>query len=78
MNRKFNFNWYENTRYGSPMKRTNSITVKGTNDIGFDAKAATEVFCREFGNLKKNTIESIQEINMKGEPVGEPILPVNN
>lgn len=76
MQRKFNFTWYANTKYGSPMKRTNLVTVAGTNDIGSDAKAATDVFCRTFGNLKKNTIEAIQEINMKGEPVGEPILPV--
>lgn len=77
MKRTFVFNWYENTRYGEPIKRKNSIMLGGTSDIGHDAKNATELFCKNFGNLKKNTIISIQEINDKGEPVGEPIIPAD-
>ena len=30
---------------------------------------------KNFGNLKRTTIVSIQEINEKGEKVGEPIVP---
>lgn len=75
MKRTFNFKWYENTRYGAPIERTNSVMVAGTGDIGRDAKTATDVFCKSFGNLKKNTIVSIQEVNDKGESIGEPIIP---
>lgn len=75
MKRTFVFNWYENTRYGSPMERKNTVLVSKTGDLGYDAKQATEVFCKTFGNLKKNTIVSIQETNEKGEAVGEPIVP---
>lgn len=77
MKRTFNFKWYENTRYGAPIERTNSVMVAGTGDIGRDAKTATDVFCKSFGNLKKNTIISIQELNKKGEPIGEPIIPTD-
>lgn len=73
--RIFIFNWHENTRYGNPIERKNSVSITKTNDIGHDAKQATEVFCKTFGNLKKNTINSIQETDEKGEPIGEPITP---
>lgn len=76
MKRLFSFKWYENVRYGSPMERTNVVTVvKPTGDIGKDAKTATDLFCSSFGNLKRNTIVSIQEVNDKGESIGEPITP---
>lgn len=73
--RNFVFNWYENVRYGTPIERKNTIQVTKTSDLGHDAKKATDVFCKGFGNLKKNTIISIQEMNDKGEPIGEPIVP---
>ena len=76
MKRTFAFKWYENTRYGSPFERTNLVLVsKATGDIGSDAKAATEIFSKTFGNLKKNTIVSIQELDEKGAAIGEPIIP---
>lgn len=78
MKRTFVFKWYENVRYGTPVERENSVLVtKPSGDIGHDAKAATELFCKSFGSLKKNTIISIQEMNDKGEPVGEPITPAD-
>jgi hypothetical protein len=75
MKRNFAFKWYANTRYGSPIERTNLVLVSGTGDIGSDAKSATDVFCKTFGNLKKNTIVSIQELDEKGTAIGEPIIP---
>lgn len=76
MKRNFVFKWYENVKYGTPITRVNCILVsKGTGDIGRDAKLATDLFCKSFGNLKKNTIVSIQELNEAGKPVGEPIIP---
>ena len=73
--RNFLFTWHENVRYGKPMVRTNLVTVNASGEIGQVAKAATNVFTKNFGNLKRNTIVSIQEINEKGEKVGEPIVP---
>ena len=73
--KKFLFTWHENVRYGEPMVRTNLVTVNASGDVGQAAKAATNVFTKNFGNLKRTTIISIQEINEKGEKVGEPIVP---
>lgn len=73
--KKFLFTWHENVRYGEPMVRTNLVTVNVSGDVGQAAKAATNVFTKNFGNLKRTTIISIQEINEKGEKVGEPIVP---
>lgn len=75
MKRIFDFTWYKNEKYGQPMQRTNRVMVVSNGDIGQAAKAATNVFTKNFGNLKRNTIISIQEINEKGEKVGEPIIP---
>lgn len=73
--KKFLFTWHENVRYCEPMVRTNLVTVNASGDVGQAAKAATNVFTKNFGNLKRTTIISIQEINEKGEKVGEPIVP---
>ena len=69
----FMFTWYKNERYGTPIERHNLITVAG-KETPAAAKSATEVFCRQFGNLKVNTIVSIQEM-VNDKPVGEPIVP---
>ena len=75
MKRIFDFTWHENVRFGQPMIRTNRVMVASNGDVGQAAKAATNVFTKNFGNLKRTTIVSIQEINEKGEKVGEPIVP---
>jgi hypothetical protein len=76
--RNFAFTWHKNEKCIEPIIRHNSITVSNaSDDTAFAAKAATELFCKTFGNLKKNTIISIQEYNEKG-PVGEPIIPTDN
>ena len=75
MVRKFSFKWYKNEKYGKKVLRTNSITVSNaSSEVGEAAKAATDIFCKTFGNLKVNTIDSIQEYNDDG-PVGELIIP---
>jgi hypothetical protein len=68
------FTWYKNEKYREPIECHNLIQVKGGPDTATSAKYATEVFCKNFGNLKKNTIISIQEMK-DGEPIGEPIVP---
>ena len=70
----FMFTWYKNEKYGNPIERHNLIQVTAGPDIGTSAERATNVFCKNFGNLKQNTIISIQEM-ANGKPVGEPIVP---
>lgn len=75
--RSFIIKWKENKRYA--LERENLVNVtKDTGDIGIDAKAALNLFCANFGNLKKNEIISIQEVNEKGENIGEPIVPTSD
>lgn len=64
-NKNYIFNWQENKK--------NSI-VRNNTIHAADAKAATDCFMREFGNLKKNTINYIQEVDMNGNPIGEKIV----
>ena len=74
--RNFEFTWYEkNDRL--KMKRHNKVqaAVVDTAEIGA-AKLATDIFCRTFGNLNKNEIVSIQQIDKNGNPIGEPIVPM--
>ena len=63
-NRNYVFNWQENKR--------NSI-VRNNTIHAMDAKTATDCFMKEFGNLKKNTINYIQEVDMSGNPIGDRI-----
>lgn len=75
--RSFIIKWKENKKYA--LERENLVNViKDTGDIGIDAKAALNLFCANFGNLKKNEIISIQEVNEKGENIGEPIVPTSD
>lgn len=75
MQRFFVFRWCTKDL----IKRTNLIKLsKASGNIGVDAKAATDLFIRAFGNLKKNTILCIQELDEKGVPIGEPITPMEN
>ena len=75
--RNFEFTWYEkNDRL--KMERHNKVqaAVVDTEEIGTAAKLATDIFCRTFGNLNKNEILSIQQIDKDGNPIGEPIVPM--
>lgn len=57
--------WYSNK---DEVTRHNKITANHVAD-------ASVSFARNFGNLKKNTIISFQEIDKDGNPIGEPIVP---
>ena len=52
----FIFNWQTNKRYDPNVTRNTKI--KAT-----DAKTATDAFMKNFVNLKKNTINFIQEVD---------------
>lgn len=72
--RTFIFTWKDNSY--NAFERHNTISIsKSTGEIGYDAKAATDLFCKTFGNLKKVSIISIQEIDKNGKAIGEPITP---
>jgi hypothetical protein len=66
----FEILWFKNEKYGNPIERKTVIK-------SIDAKSALQVFMSANGNLKKNTIIHIQELDKNGEPVGEPIVPEN-
>lgn len=65
--KEFIFNWQKNER--SPI-------VRNTHIKSHDAQSATSVFMKEMGNLKKNTINFIQEVDKEGNNIGEPIVPM--
>lgn len=66
----FEILWFKNEKYGNPIER--KVVVQS-----IDAQSALQVFMSANGNLKKNTIIHIQELDKNGEPVGEPIIPEN-
>ena len=67
--KQFIFTWHKNEKYGPQIERQS--TIKST-----DAESAMQSFISVNGNLNKNTVSSIQEIDRKGNPVGEPITPM--
>ena len=74
--KNFLIHYKEIKKYGPDITRHVVVTVsQPKNDIGKDAKAATDVFINVVGSLKRNDIISIQQLDDKGMPVGEPILP---
>lgn len=81
MTRNYQIKWYEtkNTKYEKdPFYRINSITLsKPTGRTNIDAKSAINIFCKNFGNLRKNTIVFIKEFDENGQ-IGEDIVPSTN
>ena len=76
--RYFEIEWYDNRdfKYGTPTFRKNKISVsKPSGEIGIDAQIALNIFMSNFGNLKKNTIVRIRELDKNGEQIGEDITP---
>lgn len=64
----FIITWIENKK--NSIQRQNSV-------MSTDAKSALDVFIKNFGNLKKNIIISIQEVDKNGDFIGEPIVPAD-
>lgn len=76
--RKFIICYKEKKKY-SNSERRNVVTLSNpTGDISIDAKAALGVFISSTGNLKRNEIISIQEIDENNNFIGEPIKPVGD
>ena len=77
--RHFLITYKENKRNGLGMVMHRKISIsKPTGDIGLDAKAAVGIFISSAGNLKKNEIIEIQEVDENNEPIGEVIKPMDN
>jgi len=77
MIRNYNIEWYP-TKEGEKLKRTTFIKLgKPTGKTEYDAKAALGIFTASFGNLKKNTIIRIKEMDENGQ-IGEDIIPTDN
>lgn len=72
---RFNFTWYAKK---DKIERHTKVqtNVADSAELSIGAKAATDLFCRTLGNLNKNEIVSIQQIDKNGNPIGEPILPM--
>ena len=68
--KNFIFEWFENIKFGEPTIRKNTVHARNAQD-------ATAAFICTFGNLKKVTINFIQEVDNKGNNIGEPIVPEN-
>lgn len=77
MTRMYCITWYP-TRDGDNMKRDTFIKLsKPTGQTNYDAKAALNIFISKFGNIKKNTIIKIIEMDENGQ-IGEPITPMED
>ena len=76
MIRNYNIEWYP-TKDGIEFKRSSFIRLsKPTGKTEYDAKAALNIFTSSCGNLKKNTIIRIKEMNENGQ-IGEDIVPTD-
>ena len=76
MIRNYNIEWYP-TKDGEKLKRQTFIRLsKPTGRTEYDAKAALNIFTSSCGNLKKNTIIRIKEMDENGQ-IGEDIVPTD-
>ena len=74
MIRNYNIEWYP-TKDGKDFKRQTFIRLsRPTGHTDIDAKAAVGIFTASCGNLKKNTIIKIVEMDENGQ-IGEDIVP---
>lgn len=76
MIRNYNIEWYP-TKERNPINRNTFIRLsKPTGKTDVDAKAALNIFIANNGNLKKNTIVKIIEMDEHGQ-IGEDIVPAD-
>lgn len=77
MKRFYDITWYA-TKDRNPIERTNRIQIgKPRGVTSVDAKAAVDLFCREFGNLNKITIVCVKELDENLKQIGEDIVPTD-
>lgn len=77
MIRNYSIEWYP-TRDGEDFKRSTFIKLgRPCGKVEVDAKAALNIFISQFGNLKKNTIIRIKEMDENGQ-IGDDIVPTED
>lgn len=77
MIRNYNIIWYP-TKDGKNFERSTFIKLsKPLGKTEFDAKAALNIFMAQCGNLRRNTIVKIIEMDENGQ-IGEPIVPTED
>ena len=75
MERTYAINWYP-TKDGEKVSRTTMIKLSSPTKVTEkDAKDAVNIFIKSCGNLKKNTIINIKELDSDGNQIGEDIVP---
>ena len=75
MTRIYRFKWFP-TKDGEVVSRHTLIKISNpTGETEKDAKVAVDLFIKSCGNLKKNTIIKIQELDGDGNQIGEDIIP---
>ena len=78
MQRIYAIRWYL-TKDKDKMERTTMIRLgTATDDISINAKRAVNLFVSSCGNLKKNTIVWIKEMDEDGNQIGEDIIPTGD
>ena len=78
MRKFFAVRWYP-TRDRSKMERTTIMDFNSnTNDVSVNGKIAVDLFVKSCGNLKKNTIIWIKELDEEGNQIGEDITPAED
>lgn len=61
-----------------PERQQKVLLSRANGDLSRDAKLALNIFMKNEGNLKKNEIISIQELDKNDNPIGEPITPTED
>ena len=75
MKKIYAIKWYP-TKDGEIVSRNTLINLSNpTGETAVDAKAAINIFTKSCGNLRRNTIISIKELDGEGNQIGEDITP---
>lgn len=74
MKRIYRFKWFNKK---DKLERTTYLKIpNASGNVGTDAKRALNIFISSFGNLKKNEIIKIQELDEEYNQIGEDITPM--
>jgi len=76
MEARFEIQWRKQSKNNSEPIRTTLVRVPSAEgSVGIDCSRAVDLFCGCFGNLKKNEIIKIRELDENGNQIGEDITP---
>ena len=77
--RTFKITYIKINKYNNGILYNSTVSISNpTGDIGRDAHSALNVFIATIGSLKKYDVLEIQELNDEGNPIGEPIKPMDD